>query len=47
MGLAKGGSFTVREISSHTATNIWVTEQFLDVKFKIQKKDNMMEISVI
>ncbi|WP_135610220.1 RNA 3'-terminal phosphate cyclase [Methanococcoides sp. AM1] len=47
MGLAKGGSFTVREISSHTATNIWVTEQFLDVKFKIQKKDNMMEISAI
>ncbi|SES98302.1 RNA 3'-terminal phosphate cyclase (ATP) [Methanococcoides vulcani] len=47
MGLAKGGSFTVREISSHTTTNIWVTEQFLDVKFKIQKKGNMMEILAI
>lgn len=46
MGLAKGGSFTVREISSHTATNIWVTEQFLDVKFRTLKKGNVMEISV-
>jgi RNA 3'-terminal phosphate cyclase (ATP) len=47
MGLAKGGSFTVREISSHTSTNIWVTEQFLDVKFRIEKKEELMEISVI
>ena len=46
MGLTKGGSFTVREVSSHTSTNISVTEQFLDVKFSIEKKEDMMEISV-
>jgi len=36
MALAKGGSFTTRRISLHTKTNIWVTEQFLPVKFNIQ-----------
>jgi len=36
MALAKGGSFTTRMISLHTKTNIWVTEQFLPVKFKIE-----------
>ena len=36
MALAKGGSFTTRMISMHTRTNIWVTEQFLPVKFKIE-----------
>jgi RNA 3'-terminal phosphate cyclase len=24
----------------HTRTNIWVTEQFLDVKFKIEELEN-------
>jgi RNA 3'-terminal phosphate cyclase (ATP) len=37
MALAGGGSFTTRSISLHTRTNIWVTEQFLDVKFNIQE----------
>jgi RNA 3'-terminal phosphate cyclase (ATP) len=36
MALAGGGSFTTRMISLHTKTNIWVTEQFLPVKFKIE-----------
>ncbi|MDP2845747.1 MAG: RNA 3'-terminal phosphate cyclase, partial [Candidatus Methanoperedens sp.] len=31
------GSFTTRVITPHTKTNIWVTEQFLDVKFKIEE----------
>ncbi|MDF1533064.1 MAG: RNA 3'-terminal phosphate cyclase [Methanosarcinaceae archaeon] len=35
------GSFTVRELTQHTLTNIWVTEQFLDVKFKVQKIDGL------
>lgn len=35
------GSFTVRELTQHTLTNIWVTEQFLDVKFKVQKIDEL------
>ena len=37
MALAGGGSFTTRIISMHTKTNIWVTEQFLPVKFKIEE----------
>jgi RNA 3'-terminal phosphate cyclase (ATP) len=37
MALAGGGSFTTRIISMHTKTNIWVTEQFLPVKFKIKE----------
>jgi RNA 3'-terminal phosphate cyclase (ATP) len=35
--LAKGYStFKVEAITSHLLTNIWVIEQFLDVKFDIQ-----------
>lgn len=30
-----GGSFTASEITNHTKTNIWVTEKFIDKKFKI------------
>ncbi len=39
MGLCRSGfgSYTVRELSQHTLTNIWVTEQFLDVKFDVKK----------
>jgi len=37
IALAEGGSFTTRIISMHTKTNIWVTEQFLPVKFKIEE----------
>jgi len=39
IALAGGGSFTARNISMHTKTNIWVTEQFLPVKFKVGKLD--------
>lgn len=47
MALAGGGSFTTREITLHTRTNIWVTEQFLDVKFKIEKiKKGIFRVSV-
>jgi len=37
IALAGGGSFTTQNISIHTKTNIWVTEQFLPVKFKVGK----------
>ena len=37
MALAGGGSFITKNISLHTMTNIWVTEQFLDAKFNIQE----------
>ena len=39
LALAGGGSFTTRMITPHTKTNIWVTEQFLDVKFKIEEME--------
>ena len=37
IALAGGGSFTARTISMHTKTNIWVTERFLAVKFKVEE----------
>ncbi len=37
LALAGGGSFTTRMISLHAKTNIWVTEQFIRVKFKIEE----------
>jgi len=46
MGLAAGGSYTVRELSQHTRTNIRVTEQFLNVDFKIKKTGELVEVSV-
>lgn len=46
MALAGNSSYTVRELSLHTATNIWVTEQFLDVKFRIEEKEGLFEVSV-
>jgi RNA 3'-terminal phosphate cyclase (ATP) len=46
MALAGDSSFTVRELSLHTATSIWVTEQFLDVKFRIEEKKGIFEVSV-
>jgi RNA 3'-terminal phosphate cyclase (ATP) len=46
MALAGNSSYTVRELSLHAATNIWVTEQFLDVKFRIKEKEGVFEVSV-
>jgi RNA 3'-terminal phosphate cyclase (ATP) len=37
IALAGGGSFTARMLTPHTKTNIWVTEQFLDVKFNTEE----------
>ncbi len=42
IAVAGGGSFTTGSISLHTRTNIWVTEQFLDVKFKIEELVNRL-----
>ncbi len=39
IALAGGGSLTTRIITPHTKTNIWVTEQFLPVKFKIEEME--------
>jgi len=46
MALAGNSSCTVRELSLHTETNIWVTEQFLNVKFRIEEKEGLFKISV-
>ncbi len=47
LALAGGGSLTTRSISLHTSTNIWVTEQFLDVKFDIEELANgLFRVSV-
>ncbi|MGB9928961.1 MAG: RNA 3'-terminal phosphate cyclase [Methanosarcina sp.] len=46
MALSGSSSYTVREISLHAATNIWITEQLLDVKFNIEEKKGLFEISV-
>ena len=40
IALAGGGSFTTRIVTPHAKTNIWVTEQFLDVKFNIEEMEN-------
>ncbi|UZE92129.1 MAG: RNA 3'-terminal phosphate cyclase [Methanosarcinales archaeon] len=40
MALAKGKSgITVRELTVHTKTNIWVVEQFLDVEFDAHENE--------
>lgn len=46
MALAGNSSYTVRELSLHTATNIWVTEQLLDVKFMIEEREGLFKVSV-
>lgn len=39
-----GGSISVSEITKHTLTNIYVTELFLDVKFKIDRENNIIRL---
>jgi RNA 3'-terminal phosphate cyclase (ATP) len=46
MALAGNSSYTVRELSLHAITNIWITEQFLDVKFRIEEKEGFFEVAV-
>jgi RNA 3'-phosphate cyclase len=46
LGLA-GGEFSVREITSHTKTNIWLTEQFIDDRFGIEQiNDKLWKIKI-
>ncbi|MDN5308619.1 MAG: 3-terminal phosphate cyclase [Methanolobus sp.] len=47
MGLAGSGSLTTVGLTEHTSTNIWVTEQFLDVKFGMEKRNGSVEIHVL
>lgn len=34
-----GGSYTTRELTMHTKTNIWIGEKFLDVKIAVEKDE--------
>ena len=38
-----GGKIKVSRITNHTLTNIYVTEKFLDVKFRVDKDKNLIE----
>ncbi len=40
-----GGSYTARELSMHARTNIWVAEQFLDIKIETEKAADLFKIS--
>ncbi len=46
MAITQGGSFTVREVSSHLTTNIWVAEKFVDVKFEVERRDGFYRVRV-
>lgn len=40
MALTGGGRFVTPPLSSHSQTNIWVIEQFIQVKFKVEPYDD-------
>jgi RNA 3'-terminal phosphate cyclase len=45
MALAKGNSiYFTRTLSEHLETNIWVTEQILNVKFNVEKVNGLHRI---
>ena len=47
MALAEGESiFLTRELTNHAKTNIWLIEQFLDVKFEVKKREGLEEVRV-
>jgi len=47
MALTKGESvFWARELSEHAKTNMWLVEQFLDVKFSVSEKEGAWEVRV-
>ncbi len=39
-----GGVIKVEKITQHTETNIWVTEQFVNKRFKIDYKNNLISL---
>lgn len=45
LGLA-GGEVKVAKITNHTLTNIWVCEQFLDVKFDVTEEERIIKCKV-
>ncbi|MCK5547568.1 MAG: RNA 3'-phosphate cyclase, partial [Thermoplasmata archaeon] len=39
-------AFVVREITNHAKTNMWLIEQFLDVKFGADRENGLWKVSV-
>ncbi len=47
MALAEGSSgYKVSELTNHTKTNIWVTEKFIDRKFRVEKVGRLFEVFI-
>lgn len=46
LALAGGGGFTVRTVSSHAATAMWLIEQFLPVRFSIEERGRLARVTV-
>lgn len=45
VGLAKGEStYTVRDLTEHLDTNIWLTEKILGTKFHVEKADHLYRV---
>lgn len=44
MALARQSEICVREISEHMRTNMWVIQQFLDVNFDVEQRENVYVI---
>jgi len=47
MGLIPNSKIKTSAITSHCKTNIWVTEKFLHVKFKINEKENIISAKAL
>jgi RNA 3'-phosphate cyclase len=47
MASSKGkSSYLVRELTNHAKTNIWVTEKFIERKFKVKKIKNLFRVEI-
>jgi RNA 3'-phosphate cyclase len=46
LALAGGGGFTVRTVSSHAATAMWLIEKFLPVRFSIEERGRLARVTV-
>jgi len=47
MALAEGkSSYLARELTNHAKTNIWVTEKFINKKFKVKKIGNLVMVQI-
>lgn len=48
MAVAYGKSgMTVRELTAHAKTNIWVTQKFLDRKFEVKEEEGRVRVNVV